>query len=70
MDPEAVVDSEAYPGLRDLCWSRTGRYLRAREAFALYERNWRFIDPAALTERERDLIRRLAEAFGEGLLNV
>jgi hypothetical protein len=67
---EAVVDTEAYPMLRDLCWSRTGRYLVARDALALYERNWRFVDQSKLTDRERELIHRLAERFGGGLLNV
>jgi len=67
---DSVVDTEAYPSLRDLCWSRAGRYVTARDAFALYERNWRFVDHASLLPRERELIHRLAEQFGGGVLNV
>jgi hypothetical protein len=67
---DSVVDTEAYPSLRALCWSRAGRYVTTRDAFALYERNWRFVDHANLLERERELIRRLAEQFGGGVLNV
>nr|WP_245487052.1 hypothetical protein [Rhizobium leguminosarum] len=42
----------------------------AGEAFALYERNWRFVDTGRLTEREMQLIRELAAAFGNGVLLV
>nr|WP_245305215.1 hypothetical protein [Rhizobium leguminosarum] len=42
----------------------------AGEAFALYERNWRFVDTGRPTERETQLIRDLAAAYGKGVLLV
>jgi hypothetical protein len=41
-----------------------------RDALALYERNWRFVDERSLEPQERELIGRLAHAYGGGLLNV
>lgn len=66
---EHVVDIEEWPVLRDLSWNRASRFLPARHALAVYERNWRFVDPAALTPGERALIERLKERFGAGVLN-
>lgn len=40
----------------------------AKEAFALYERNWRFVDQKHLTAREQLLIMKLADEFGHGIL--
>jgi hypothetical protein len=36
----------------------------------LYERNWRFVDPGRLDERERALIERLAQRFGAGVIHA
>lgn len=58
-----------YPQLRFLAWSRpTNACLDDAEAFALYESNWRFIEPAALTPAEATLIQRLTREQGKGLL--
>jgi hypothetical protein len=60
-----------YPQLRLLAWNRHAETeLEEEEAFALYESRWRFIEPASLTEPERELIRRLTATWGGGLLNV
>ena len=67
---DAVVDVREYPELALLCWNRSDRFVPAQEAFALYERNWRFVDQARLTPRERALIDRLAQRFGNGVLNA
>jgi hypothetical protein len=67
---ESLVDVAAYPNLRLLCWNRAERFVPAAEAFALYERNWRFVDEKALDATERELIGRLARTYGGGLLNV
>ena len=67
---EAVVHVADFGALREIAWSRTAQYLPAREAFALYERNWRFVDPRRLDERERALIERLARTFGAGVINA
>ena len=67
---DLVVDAREYSGLRDLLWNRTDTRVTAREAFDLYESNWRFLEPADLSVAERGLIDRLARRFGGGLLNV
>ena len=59
-----------YPQLRLLLWNRRADELDGREAFALYEANWRHIDVEHLTPAETSLIQRLAREFGNGLLNV
>ena len=65
-----VIDTREYPELALLCWNRADRFLPAREAFALYERNWRFVDETRLSPRERALIDRLALQYGNGVLNA
>ena len=65
-----IVDAERYENLKLLRWNRSGRYLTAREAFGLYERNWRLVDTAHLDEEERSLIDKLARKYGNGVLNV
>lgn len=63
-----IVPAE-FPQLQALLWNRDAvRPISAEEAFALYERNWRFVDQARLTEREKLLIRNLADEFGHGVL--
>jgi len=67
---ESLVDVQAYPNLHLVCWNRAERYIPAADAFALYERNWRFIDEKSLQPAERKLIERLTRTHGAGLLNV
>ncbi|MEW6633640.1 MAG: hypothetical protein AB1440_22445 [Pseudomonadota bacterium] len=58
-----------FPQLQALAWNRDAmRPMSAEEAFALYERNWRFVDQKRLTAREKVLIRKLADEFGHGIL--
>ncbi len=60
-----------YPQLQLIAWSRQpGAVLEEREALALYEANWRFIEPDQLTEQERILIDFLRNTYGNGVLNV
>ena len=40
------------------------------DAFALYEANWRFVEEDRLQPRERDMIMRLTQVYGHGLMNV
>lgn len=65
-----VVRIRDYDQLRDLAWNRTDEFIPAKEAFQLYERNWRLIEPAALTPKERALIEHLKAEFGGGLINA
>lgn len=65
-----VVRIADYPQLRDLAWNRADEYLPAREAFQLYERNWRLVEVDRLEPHERALIDRLKDEFGGGLINA
>lgn len=67
---DAIIDVRDYPNLQLLCWNRADRWLADRDAFGLYEGNWRFVDTGNLSDRERRLIERLAAKYGNGLLNV
>ncbi len=60
-----------FPELKALVWNRDpAREISASEAFALYERNWRFVDRNRLSDSETHLIEELAHAFGHGRLLV
>ena len=67
---DAVVEVRKFPNLQLLCWNRRNEFLTGRDALGLYERNWRFVDTKEMRAGERDLIRRLTEKFGKGILNV
>ena len=67
---ETVLDLHRWPALRELAWNRADRWITAEDAFALYERNWRFIDPAHLVADEAALVERLKHRFGGGVLNA
>lgn len=64
-----VVHVADYPQLRDLMWNRSDEFILAREAFALYERNWRHIDIDRLDTEEYALLERLKKEFGNGVIN-
>lgn len=54
-----------YPQLKQLAWQVTGvDTLTPVEALDFYERNWRFVDQAALTPKEQALINALHMALG------
>ena len=67
---DAIVETAKFPNLKLLCWNSAVPFLTGRNAFALYERNWRFVDTVNMTADERALIRRLTEEYGRGVMNV
>jgi len=67
---DLVLDIDQWPTLHELAWNRVDRWIPAEEALALYERNWRFVQPQQLTQAESDLIDHLKHRFGGGMLNV
>jgi hypothetical protein len=67
---ETVLDLERWPALKEIAWNRAERWIAAEDAFALYERNWRFVDPRRLTADEARLVERLKHRFGAGLMNA
>jgi hypothetical protein len=66
--PTITIDE--YPQLSALCWSHVVRTVEEPEALQLYESGWRFIEKDRLTSSEQALITRLAELYGNGVLNV
>jgi hypothetical protein len=61
-----IVPAE-FPELKTLVWNRDpARPIAAEEVFALYERNWRFVDQDFLTDKERRLIQELTDEYGHG----
>jgi len=44
--------------------------LDGRDALALYERNWRFVDKEAFNDEEQKLLNMLVAQYGNGVLNV
>jgi len=67
---QQLLDIDAWPVLRELAWNRDDRWIPAEDALALYERNWRFVEPERLTKEETELIDCLKQRFGGGVLNV
>ena len=67
---EEVVRVADYPALSDIAWNLNVEILPARDAFGLYERNWRFVDEKRLDAAERALIARLADRFGAGIIHA
>ena len=59
------------PQLRLIAWNRKPEDAVTGEvALALYERNWRFVDEAAMLPDERAVLDRLIRDYGNGLLLV
>jgi len=67
---DQVLDINQWPMLRELAWNRADRWIPAEEALTLYERNWRFVEPAHLTQEEAALINHLKNKFGGGVMHV
>jgi hypothetical protein len=65
-----TISINEYPQLSLLCWNRAPLTVEETEAFQLYESGWRFIEKDKLTTLESALITRLAERYGNGVLNV
>ena len=60
-----------YPELKLIAWSRKNDDLiEEEEALALYERHWHYLDPARITEKERQLLDHLVARYGNGILHV
>jgi hypothetical protein len=66
----AVICIDNYPQLATLCWNRSARTVDEQEALQLYESGWRFIEKDRLSSSEQAFITRLAERYGNGVLNV
>jgi len=65
-----VINVDDFPELALLAWNRAIREVTGEEALALYEGNWRFVDPERMTPHEKELLDRLVREYGKGVLNV
>jgi len=60
-----------YPQLRRLAWNRPGdEFIDEGDALALYERNWRLVEPQRMPPEEQALLDRLVQRYGGGVLHV
>lgn len=66
----AVVRLADYPQLRDVAWNRADEFIPANEAFRIYERNWRLLEPDLFDDCERALLARLKAEFGNDEINA
>jgi hypothetical protein len=55
------------PQLRWLLWGRKTYEVSEEEAFSLYESNRQWVDPSAMTERERRFFDGLVARYGGGV---
>jgi len=63
----AEIIPARFPELNKLVWNRDPwRPMPDDEVFALYERNWRFVDHEHLTEDETRLLQNLSDKYGLG----
>lgn len=68
--PPAIALAD-YPQLRSLAWHIPhASEVTPEEALGIYERNWRHMDQAQLTDKERGLIALLTRSLGGGRLLV
>jgi hypothetical protein len=71
IETEMMIVPADFPELSQIVWSRdAARPIAASEVFAIYERNWRFVDRNRLTAAETRLILELTARFGHGALLV
>ncbi|MUL61088.1 hypothetical protein B5P44_00610 [Mycobacterium sp. CBMA 213] len=68
---EETVRVGDYPQLHAIAWQlRADTELTGAEAMQLYERNWRHVDQAAMSDEERAFVQQLAERRSGGVLLV
>lgn len=65
-----VLCIDDFENLRRLAWNRTGRFVTRAEAFQLYERNWRHVDLNGTSAGERELITKLKQEYGNGVIDA
>jgi hypothetical protein len=62
-----MIPIKAYPQLRQIAWQMPDdATLEPAQALGLYERNWVYVDKAAMTQEESAFLQRLIEEHGNG----
>lgn len=62
-----LIDRQEFPELDLIMWDNAQRYVSRREAFAIYEQRWSYLNPDKLTPAEKNLIAELTKECGRGL---
>jgi hypothetical protein len=60
------VNRNKYKELDGLLWDTRKQFIDPRDAFALYERRWGYVDKNKLARKELALIKLLTEQVGNG----
>ena len=69
--PHETVRVGDHPQLHAIAWQlRADTELTGAEALHLYERNWRHVDHAAMSDEERAFVQRLVDEYSGGVLLV
>jgi hypothetical protein len=64
-----IVDVREYSTLKLLCWNRNQLFISRKEAFQIYEGNWRHVVENKMDQHELDLLATLKNEFGRGVIN-
>lgn len=62
------IDAAQYPQLNLVTWDRSVKIIPEKDAFAIYEKNKRFLDLDNADRKEISLINRLTEKYGNGVM--
>jgi hypothetical protein len=60
------VNRNKYKELDNLLWDTRKKFIDPKDAFALYERRWSYVDKNKLEREELALIKLLIEQIGNG----
>ena len=66
-DRNSMVNLEAYPELKLLCWDIVGGSISRRHAFSLYINRWGHVDESRLSDAEKTFIEGITHEYGRGL---
>ncbi|MGK0272372.1 MAG: hypothetical protein ACI88H_003043 [Cocleimonas sp.] len=61
------INRTYYHELNFLLWDIHCKFIKPEVAFQLYEQRWRYVDENQLTQKEKTLIKKLTDIFGNGL---
>ena len=64
-----IIDVRDYPTLKLLCWNRGQPLLTRKQAFQIYEGNWRHVDESKMDQGELNLLATLKTELGQGVIN-
>jgi len=60
------INRNYYHELNLLLWDIHTKFIKPEVAFQLYERRWKYVDENQLTQKEKTLIKKLTNTFGNG----